>query len=132
MRACRWEKKPEKPYPREDVSSARLRSALVWRWLSESNQGQTNIAVFTHSKLIMKDVRHPLTKELYGIRLLGPTIPKIQNGEIVHVRFEAAPVKGRGGSGASGVGSHHGRALSLAVASAGLVVVLLALALARK
>ena len=77
LRGCRWQKKAGGEFgkPREDRAHAKLRCALVWRWLSE-NRPERRIAIVTHSKLI---------KAREDIHLAGPGIDEIQNGEFVRV-----------------------------------------------
>ena len=77
-RGCRWQLKSFDGRPEEDRRNAKLRCALVWRWLCE-NRPEERIAVFTHSKLI---------KASEHIHLVGPAIEGIQNGEFVRVVFE--------------------------------------------
>lgn len=64
--------------PREGRGNAKLRCALVWRWLSE-NRPEQRIAIVTHSKLIKTGEK---------VHLVGPGIEKIKNGEFVHVTFD--------------------------------------------
>jgi hypothetical protein len=61
-------------YPEEPRDSAQLRAALVWRLLAEVPH--TNVAVFTHSKLI---------KHGYHIHLLGPLIGQARRRRLQRV-----------------------------------------------
>ena len=73
----------EQPHPHEPRSNAQLRAALVWRLLSEHGPNQPNVAVFTHSKMVIED-----TRPGYRVGLLGPGIKEFRNGDYILVTFQ--------------------------------------------